>query len=54
MLIIAGTSLIVYPAAGLIHYFGGDHLVAINKTPLSVPNNTLVFEDTISNIFKQL
>lgn len=54
MLIIAGTSLVVYPAAGLIHYFDGDYLVAINKTPLSVPKNTLVFEDTISNIFKQL
>lgn len=30
-LIIGGTSLVVYPAAGLIHYFHGDHLVLINK-----------------------
>ncbi len=30
-LIIAGTSLAVYPAAGLIDYFKGDHLILINK-----------------------
>ena len=32
-LIIGGTSLVVYPAAGLIRYFGGDDLVIINKQP---------------------
>ena len=32
-LIIGGTSLAVYPAAGLIRYFGGDDLVIINKQP---------------------
>lgn len=32
MLIIGGTSLTVYPAAGLIRYFKGKHLVLINKT----------------------
>ena len=31
MLIIGGTSLTVYPAAGLIDYYGGDKLVLINK-----------------------
>ena len=31
MLIIGGTSLAVYPAAGLIHYFHGKHVVVINK-----------------------
>jgi NAD-dependent deacetylase len=31
-LIIGGTSLIVYPAAGFIRYFRGEHLVVINKT----------------------
>lgn len=31
-LIIGGTSLVVYPAAGLVDYFNGDHLVLINKT----------------------
>ena len=33
LLVIAGTSLAVYPAAGLIDYFGGDHLVIINLSP---------------------
>ena len=32
-LIIGGTSLVVYPAAGLIRYFRGDHLVVINLQP---------------------
>ena len=54
MLMIAGTSLVVYPAASLIHYFNGDYLVAINKTPIQVPQGTLVFEDTISNVFSKL
>lgn len=33
MLVIAGTSLSVYPAASLIDYFTGSHLVIINRTP---------------------
>ncbi len=33
LLIIAGTSLAVYPAAGLVDYYGGRELVVINKTP---------------------
>ena len=33
MLIVAGTSLTVYPAAGLIRYFRGRHLVVINMQP---------------------
>lgn len=32
-LIVGGTSLVVYPAAGLIHAFGGGTLVLINKEP---------------------
>lgn len=35
MLIIGGTSLVVYPAAGLIDYYRGDKLVVINKAPTS-------------------
>ena len=31
-LIVGGTSLVVYPAAGLIDYFHGRHLILINKT----------------------
>lgn len=33
VLIVGGTSLAVYPAAGLIRYYGGNKLVLINKTP---------------------
>ena len=33
MLIIGGTSLVVYPAAGLIRYFQGDQLVICNLQP---------------------
>lgn len=33
LLIVGGTSLAVYPAAGLIDYYRGDRLVLINKTP---------------------
>ena len=33
VLIVGGTSLSVYPAAGLIRYFQGDHMVLINRTP---------------------
>ncbi len=35
MLIIGGTSLVVYPAAGFIDYFRGKHLVVINKSATS-------------------
>ncbi|MBQ8558712.1 MAG: NAD-dependent protein deacylase [Tyzzerella sp.] len=35
MLIIGGTSLVVYPAAGFIDYFRGKHLVLINKSATS-------------------
>lgn len=48
-LIIAGTSLAVYPAAGLIYYFKGKHLVVINRdaTPQDT-NAELVIHDRIS------
>lgn len=31
-LIVGGTSLVVYPAAGLVNYFRGEHLILINKS----------------------
>lgn len=50
-LIIGGTSLIVYPAAGLIHYFRGRHLVLINKTKTSVDSNAdIVIHDSIDKV----
>lgn len=55
MLVILGTSLIVYPAASFVRYFKGDHLTVINKTPIQLQGeNVLVFEDTINNVFGQL
>ena len=45
-LIVGGTSLAVYPAAGLLRYFRGDDLVVINKqpTPADVMANLLIHE----------
>lgn len=55
MLIIGGTSLVVYPAAGLVHYFNGEHLVVINKTIIQARQaGALTFEDSLSAVFDQL
>ena len=35
-LIVGGTSLVVYPAAGLVEYFNGEYLIIINKTATAV------------------
>lgn len=55
MLIIGGTSLAVYPAAGLIDYYRGDKLVLINKsaTPMDSRAN-LVIQDSIGKVFGQI
>lgn len=54
-MIVAGTSLVVYPAAGLLQYFRGDHLVVINKSALSISSEeALVFQDRISRVFSEL
>ena len=55
LLIIGGTSLNVYPAAGLINYFKGKHLVLINKE--KTPYDTLcdlVIYDNIGKVMKEL
>lgn len=50
-LIIGGTSLIVYPAAGLIDYFRGKHLVLINKSITSADSRAdLVIHDNIGEV----
>ncbi len=54
-LIIGGTSLIVYPAAGLIDYFRGKNLVLINKTPTSADRRaTLAINDDIAKVFEDV
>ena len=47
-LIVGGTSLAVYPAAGLLRYFRGDELVVINKQPTPADHSaTLVLNQPI-------
>ncbi|MBR6522248.1 MAG: NAD-dependent protein deacylase [Oscillospiraceae bacterium] len=55
MLIIGGTSLTVYPAAGLIQYYRGKKLVLINKsaTPYDSDADLLIAEN-IGEVFSQL
>ena len=55
VLIIGGTSLAVYPAAGLIDYFKGDKLVVINKAP--TPRDEfadLLIQAPIGEVFSQV
>lgn len=54
-LIVGGTSLIVYPAAGLIRYFKGRNLVLINKTATSADNSAdLVIHDDIAMVMRKV
>lgn len=54
-LIIGGTSLVVYPAAGLINYFSGKNLILINKSETPYDNlATLVINDAIGEVFSQI
>ncbi len=55
VLIIGGTSLVVYPAAGLIDYYRGNKLVLVNKTPTARDGVAdLVVQGAIGEIFGQL
>ena len=55
VLIIGGTSLVVYPAAGLIDYYRGNKLVVINKTPTDRDSMAdLVVQGSIGEIFSAL
>lgn len=55
VLIIGGTSLAVYPAAGLIDYYRGNKLVLINKSSTPLDNRAdLVINDSIGKVLGQL
>lgn len=55
MLIIGGTSLVVYPAAGLINYYRGHKLVLINRGQTSQDSYAdLVIRDNIGEVFSQI
>ena len=53
-LIVGGTSLQVYPAAGLVRYFNGKYLVLINKDSTSLDTYAnLVINDKIGKVFME-
>ena len=54
LLIIGGTSLAVYPAAGFIRYFGGENIVLINKGETGIDSRAkLVFRDSIGEVLSE-
>ena len=54
-LIVGGTSLTVYPAAGLIHYFNGDNIILINKSKTDYDKYAkIVFNESISDVFSKI
>ena len=55
LMIIGGTSLVVYPAAGLVQYFRGRHLVVVNKGQVgSNVGADLTINGPIGQVFSQL
>ena len=55
LLIIGGTSLVVYPAAGFIDYFNGDSIVLINKSSTGYdPKASLIINDSIGKVLSQV
>jgi NAD-dependent deacetylase len=55
LLIVAGTSLTVYPAAGLINYYQGNRLVLINRDETPYDRHAdLVFHEKLGDIFSEL
>ena len=55
LLIIGGTSLAVYPAAGLLRYFHGSHLVLINKSETPYDSmKDLIIREPIGKVFSEL
>ncbi len=54
-MIVAGTSLTVYPAAGLVQYFRGNHLVLINRDATPMDRNAdLVIHDKVGEVLGAL
>ena len=55
MMIVGGTSLNVYPAAGLINYYRGNKLVLVNRSATSYDSYAdLVIHDTLGEVFDQI
>lgn len=54
-LIIGGTSLVVYPAAGMVRYFQGKHLVVINKSEISADRAAeLVINESLGKVLGEI
>ena len=54
-MIIGGTSLAVYPAAGLINYYRGNRLVLINKSATPMDSKAdLLIQDSIGAVFAEI
>ena len=55
LLIVGGTSLTVYPAAGLLRYYGGERLVLINRDETPYDGYAgLIFRDKIGDVLSQI
>ena len=55
LLVVCGTSLVVYPAAGFIRYFRGDNLAIINRDATAYDENCdIVIHDDLVKTFRQL
>ncbi len=55
LLIVAGTSLTVWPAAGMIRYYGGRRLVLINRDPTPFDDEAnLVLHERLGDVFSRL
>lgn len=55
VMIVAGTSLTVYPAAGMLQYFGGGKLVLINRDPTPMDNMAdLVIHDKVGEVLGKI
>ena len=55
MLIIGGTSLVVYPAASFVNYFNGKHLVVLNMASTGRDSQAdIVIHDKIGEVLSQI
>ena len=55
LLIVGGTSLVVYPAAGLVNYYRGNRLVVVNKTPTPADRSAdLMLQGAIGELFSRI
>ena len=55
LLIVAGTSLTVYPAAGMVEYYPGDRMVLINRDTTPYDHRAqLVFHEGLGDVFSRL